>query len=93
MARTILLHQWVGLLIIVIAAASLAGTAWSIIQNAYFFECAIPPPEVHDIVKCPSLVERVGWNVPGLIIGSIVLIFGLWTYGKGKEGVPLVSLR
>jgi len=93
LARTVLVHEWLGLLIIVIAIASLAGTVWSLVQNVYFYECPTLPPEIHDMVRCPGLVQRVSWNVPGLIIGCIVLLFGLWTYVKGKKGVPLISVR
>jgi len=88
-----LVHEWVGLLIIVIAVASLAGTFWSIIQNTYFYVCPTPPPEIHDTITCPSLAERVSWNIPGLFIGCVILFFGMWTYRKGKKGVPLVSIR
>lgn len=95
LARAVLIHEWVGLLIIVVAVASLASTVWSIVQNTYFYECPTPPPEIPELerVVCPSLLQRVSWNIPGLFIGGAVLLFGLWTYRKGKEGVPLVSVR
>jgi len=97
LSRAVLIHQWVGLLILVLAAASLAGTAWSIVQNAYFYECPTPPPDIPEkeraLFRCPSLMERAGWNIPGLFVGLAILLFGLWTYRKGKEGVPLISIR
>lgn len=88
-----MIHEWVGLLITVIALAGLASTVWSIAQNAYFYQCPVPLPEVHDRVECPSLLERVSWNIPGLFATGAMLAFGLWTYRKGKEGVPLISIR
>lgn len=95
LTRAVLIHEWVGLLIIVVAVAGLASTVWSIVQNAYFYECSTPPPEIpeKERVACPSLFQRVSWNIPGLFIGGAMLLFGLWTYRKGKEGVPLVSVR
>lgn len=95
MNRSVLVHEWVGLLIVVIAVASLAGTVWSIVQNIYFYEC--PPPGIREEERvriiCPSLAERAGWNISGLFVGSAILVFGLWTYRKGKEGVPLISIK
>jgi len=88
-----LIHEWVGLLITAVAVASLASTAWSIAQNVYFFECLPPPPDVKETMGCPGLIERVGWNIPGLFVSCVVLVFGLWTYEKGKKGVPLVSIE
>lgn len=95
MTRAVLIHQWIGLLITVIAAASLAGTVWSILQNAYFYECPIPPPDIpmKERIPCASLMQRVSWQIPGLFIAGAMLLFGLWTYMKGKEGVPLISIR
>jgi len=95
LTRAVLIHEWVGLLIIVVAVAGLASTVWSIVQNAYFYECSTPPPEIpeKERIVCPSLFQRVSWNIPGLFIGGAMLLFGLWTYRKGKEGVPLVSVR
>jgi len=94
LARTVLVHEWAGLLIAVVAVASLAGTVWSIVQNAFFYQCPVPVPvEIHDTVTCPTLAERIGWNIRGLIIGCVILLFGLWTYMKGKKGVPLISIR
>ena len=97
MTRAVLIHQWVGLLIVVIAFAGLASTVWSIVQNVYFYQCPTPPPGIPEkerlAIVCPSLFERVSWNIPGLFIGAAMLAFGLWTYSKGKEGVPLVSIR
>jgi hypothetical protein len=77
----------------VIALSGLASTVWSIVQNAYLYQCPVPLPEVHDRVECPSLLERVSWNIPGLFGTGAMLAFGLWTYRKGKEGVPLISIR
>jgi hypothetical protein len=90
-----LIHEWVGLLIIVIALAGLASTVWSIVQNAYFYECPIPSPDIplKERVPCPSLIQRVGWQIPGLFIAVAMLLFGIWTYRKGKEGVRLISIR
>jgi len=97
LARSVLVHEWVGLLIVVIALASLAGTVWSVVQNAYFYECPAPLPDIPEeeraLIRCPTLMERVGWNIPGLFVGCAILIFGLWTYRRGKEGVPLISVR
>lgn len=97
MTRSVLVHEWVGLLIVVVAVASLAGTVWSVVQNIYFYECPTPPAEIPEkeraLIRCPNLMERVGWNIPGLFVGLAVLLFGLWTYMKGKEGVPLISIR
>ena len=97
MTRSVLVHEWVGLLIVVIAVASLAGTVWSMAQNTYFYECPTPPPEIPEkeraLIRCPSLMERVGWNIPGLFVGLAILLFGLWSYRKGREGVPLISIR
>jgi len=95
LTRAVLIHEWVGLLITVVAVAGLGSTVWSIVQNAYFYECPTPPPEIpeKERVACPSLFQRVSWNIPGLFIGGAMLLFGLWTYRKGKEGVPLVSVR
>lgn len=96
MTRSVLVHEWVGLLIVVVAVASLAGTVWSIVQNTYFYECPTPPPDIPEkersLFRCPGLMERVAWNVPGLFVGLAILSFGLWTYMKGKEGVPLISI-
>jgi hypothetical protein len=44
-------------------------------------------------VPCPSLIQRVGWQIPGLFIAVAMLLFGIWTYRKGKEGVRLISIR
>jgi len=79
----------------VIAVASLASTVWSIVQNAYFYECPTPLPEIpeKERVACPSLFQRIGWNIPGLFVGIAMLLFGAWTYGRGKEGVPPISIR
>lgn len=97
LTRAVLIHEWVGLLIVVIAVAGLASTVWSIVQNAYFYECPTPPPEIPEkervALVCPSLFQRVSWNIPGLFVGGAMLVFGLWTYRRGKEGVPLVSIR
>jgi len=38
-------------------------------------------------------MERVGWNISGLLAGGVFLGFGLWTYRKGKQGIPLISIR
>ena len=95
LGRAVLIHQWVGLLITVLAAASLAATVWSIVQNAFFYECPVPPPDIplKERVQCPSLIQRVSWQIPGLFVGGAMLLFGIWTYVKGKEGVPLVSIK
>ena len=92
MTRAVLIHEWVGLLIMVIAVASLASTVWSIVQNVYFYECPTPLPE-KERVACPSLFQRISWNIPGLFVGIAMLLFGAWTYKRGKEGVPLISIR
>jgi hypothetical protein len=92
LSRSIVVHEWLGLLIIVLAVASLIGTTWGIIQSAYFFECTPPPDGPRDF-RCPSLMERVGWNISGLLAGGVFLAFGLWTYGKGKQGIQLISIR
>ena len=95
MTRAVLIHEWVGLLIMVIAVASLASTVWSIVQNAYLYECPTPLPEIpeKERVACPSLFQRISWNIPGLFVGIAMLLFGAWTYRRGKEGVPLISMR
>jgi len=93
LTRAVLIHEWVGSLIIVISVASLAGTIFSIIQNVYFYVCPTPPPEIQDKFVCPGVLERMGWNIPGLFVGGAMLAFGFWTYRKGKNGVPLISVR
>ena len=97
MAKAVFIHQWVGLLITLIALAGLASTVWSLVQNVYLYECPEPPPGIPEKeivpVRCPSLMERVGWQMPGLFIGCAVLLFGLWTYRRGREGIPLVSVK
>ena len=97
MARAVLIHEWVGLLMIVIAVAGLAGALWSVVQNVYFYECPTPPPGIPEkelaLIRCPSIMERVGWQVPGLFIGIAMVLFGSRTYRKGKEGVPLISVK
>jgi hypothetical protein len=72
----------------VVAVAGLSRTVWSTVQNAYFYFFYFLL-----LLPCPSLFQRVSWNIPGLFIGGAMLLFGLWTYRKGKEGVPLVSVR
>lgn len=80
-----------------VAVASLAGTVWSIVQNTYFYECPAPPFDIPEkeraLIRCPTVIERVSWNIPGLFVGLAILLFGLWTYRKGKEGVPLISIK
>jgi hypothetical protein len=114
MSKSVVMHEWIGLLIILVGVVSLTGTIWTILQpvsscgslsagsfttfstttvafssSSTIEVTQIPPPQP----QCPSLVDTVVWNVPGLIIGLAILLFGLWTYKKGKQGIPLISIR
>jgi len=97
MSRTILIHQWVGLLIMVAAVASLVTSLWSIFQNVFLYEAPVIPPGIPEVEKAmyrvPSLIQRIGWNLPGLLMGIVIFLFGYWTYRQGKDGVPLISIK
>jgi hypothetical protein len=97
MSRTILIHQWIGMLIMVLAIAGLTSSVWSIVQNVFLYEAPIPPLGIPEIEKVqfhvPSLGQRIGWNVSGLLMFIAIFVFGFWTYRKGKDGVPLISIR
>jgi len=87
----------VGMVIMILGVTGLITSVWNIVQNVFFYEAPVMPPGLPEVEKAmfrvPSLIQRIGWNFPALVISIAIFLFGYWTYRQGKDGVPLISIK